>query len=911
MGVILNRDFLMHEVYVYFGISGLVLAVLGIVFSKLEKKTNPVLLFFIAIFVVLGFAKYNPILSAVDIPGIALFRYWGRTVFLAIFAFSIFCGHFMDQLIASPRVLTIKKSSLYFVIATVIYLVTLELATLPTPEGFSLARLWIRSDFKFDYLWLYLFFLITLVTLLVLTLRLKKPVFTRYLLFTLPILELMAFGNLVLKGAFVSVDQLKINLPDLESSYADQRIIVTGSDVIGNKTLYYNFWSPFGYTSSLDKSYNEAYKNVGFESSRRPVLAETITDGFNNKGLQNKLRDLGIIAVTTAGGDKYFEGSKSLLVYPKDDVSSVNITETYRSEDKHILNILTGHGEVIKSYIRYDPGWKVSINKQPVKVNNDGLFLSFLAPAGSNLVELEYIPHKLYLSFAFAVLGIGLVFLTCFATKKHPNLKYFLLVMLVFLALRLPGLGTDMLNSDGARWHRRSERFMQAIKTGDFSSTYQHYQPGVTLMWLNSATKKVVWEVQDLFKIPRWSLENAKDFPNIHAVSKVVLVLVLSTLLLYQTLLISRLVGLKVALLYGFLLSTEPYLIGIDRWFHLTSLESYFAFSAFLTFLYALVTKHKKIYLLAGVCASLSILSKLTGSIVLPLMALMEGVRGYYTKNIKRSVICIGLLALGSIATFLILFPALWVDFITVVQKLTNAVVGAVESDTRAQYFKPPFSYIYYPVILAYKLSPVTFVALLASLGVFGRQLKRKEIAQYRLVLAYLLTFLLVLTLSTKKIDRYALALFQPILLFTAIYLAKLKLRWLAVFLVLQIILSGFIYYKHFPANSSYYSPLFGGAKTALTLGVYENSGEYFAQSAFYLNTSGRGDVYVPDNYESFKYFYYGTTLRDPSPSAKYAVTSVDFDRKVPRVIPGCSDLVKTFGSKFSIPAVYIYACQN
>lgn len=911
MGVILNRDFLMHEVYIYFGVSGMIIAVLGILFSKLEKQTNSLLLLFIAIFVILGFAKYNPILFAIDIPGIALFRYWGRTVILAVSAFSIFCGHFIDQLVTPPRTLIINRKNLYFLIGSAVYIILLELSTLPTLEGLSLARLWTRGDFKFDYLWLYLMFLAISLSLFLVTFRLRKPSIAHRLLATLPILELVIFGNLVLKDAFVRVDQLKTNLPNLESTYANQRIIVTDADVIGNKTLYYNFWSPFGYTSSLNKDYNDAYKSIGFESTRRSVLLETVTDGFNNTNLQSNLKSLGVVAVTNSLGSDYFKESKNPLIYPKNPTSSVDIIENYRSQEQHGFTISTTADETMGSYIKYDAEWKAVVNNQPTKIIKDGLFLGFAVPAGSNLVDLKYIPHTLYLSLAFVIVGIIFVLLIHLATKKYPSLKYFLLLSSLFIALRLPGLGTDMLNSDGARWHRRSERFMQAIKTGDFASTYQHYQPGVTLMWLNSATKKVIWEVQDVFQLPRWSLENAQDFPNIHAVSKTVLVLVLSALLLYQMAVVSKVASLKVALIYGLLVSTEPYLIGIDRWFHLTSLESYFAFSAFLTFLYALNVNQIRIYFLAGVLASLSVLSKLTGFVVLPLMIFMKTVHAYYAKNIKRSVVFIGALILGSIVTFILLFPALWVDFFNVVQKLTDAVVGAVESDTRAQFFKPPFSYIYYPVILAYKLSPTALFAFLGSLVVFVRHLKRKEIAQGRLVLAYLLTFLLILTIATKKIDRYALALVQPILLFISVYLARLKARWLMAIFVLQIILSGFGYYKHFPAISSYYSPLFGGSKTALSLGVYENSGEYFAQSAFYLNSLGRVDVYVPDNYESFKYFYYGTTLRDFSPSAKYAVTSVDFDRINPRVIPGCSDLVKTFGPKFSIPAVYIYACQN
>lgn len=735
---------------------------------------------------------------------------------------------------------------------------------------------------------------------------------TSLLLTLLPLMELGIFGNLVLKDAFTDIDKLRVDLSDLESKYINQRIIVADGDVIGNKTLYYKFWSPFGYAATPSRYYSEIYRNAGFESIRKPVLSKSVVDGFNNPNLHRDLKSLGIVSLTDTQGNIYFTEHEQPVIYPKDTSPDNLIVENYRSEQRYMYDVFLPKDEAVSSYIRYDPGWKVVINGNPASVGRDAIFLSFGVPAGVNTVELIYLPHPLYLGLIFVTIGVGFIFLVRYGVRRYPNLKYFLFVAALFLSLRTPHLGIDLLNSDGARWHRRSERFIQAIKSGDLSSTYQHYQPGVTLMWINSVTKKLVWEAQDLFKLPRWSLENAQDFPKIHAVSKFALVSFLSLLLLYQMAIISKIAGLKPTLLYGFFVSIEPFLIGIDRWFHLTSLESYFAFSAFLTYLYSLVIKNRKLYFLAGVFVSLSVLSKLTGFIVFPLIVLIEMISGLYTKELRKSAGNIGIFIVGAAVTFVALFPALWSNFSDVTSKLVEAVVGAVESDTRAQYFKPPFSYIYYAIVLAFKLSPITVIAFLSSLGVFVWKLReKKSYAEGRFILAYLLTFLLVLTISTKKIDRYALALVQPILLFVSIYLAKLKLKALLAILALQAIFAMYTFYAYFPAISGYYSPIFGGAETSLSLGVYENSGEYFAQSAFYLNSLGRHKVYIPDNYESFKYFYYGPAVRDFSTSVKYVVTSVDFDRRTPRIITECPRLIRTFGPKFSNPVVYIYACRD
>ena len=170
---------------------------------------------------------------------------------------------------------------------------------------------------------------------------------------------------------------------------------------------------------------------------------------------------------------------------------------------------------------------------------------------------------------------------------ENKDKKIFALILLLFLLFRLPGLGNDLSNTDALRWHRRSEIFLTAIKSGDLKETYRHYQPGMTIMWVNSAVKQVAFSTQHrVLKIeePK-TLENADYYPAIHGVSKAVLVFILCSLLAIQILFLQKIFGDKIAFIFGFLMAIEPYMIGMDRWFHLTSLETYFAFLSFLALL--------------------------------------------------------------------------------------------------------------------------------------------------------------------------------------------------------------------------------------------------------------------------------------------------------------------------------------
>ena len=166
-----------------------------------------------------------------------------------------------------------------------------------------------------------------------------------------------------------------------------------------------------------------------------------------------------------------------------------------------------------------------------------------------------------------------------------PDKKYkliLLIVLFLFLIFRLPGLGKDISNSDAVRWHRRSEDFLNALKSGNFADTYQHYQPGVTLMWLDAFVNDVSFRYQIYKGLEPKTLENSTHYPVVHGISKSLLVLVLGALLFVQVFLVRKLFGNEISLVFGFFISVEPYLIGINRWFHLTSLETFFSFASFL-----------------------------------------------------------------------------------------------------------------------------------------------------------------------------------------------------------------------------------------------------------------------------------------------------------------------------------------
>ena len=474
--------------------------------------------------------------------------------------------------------------------------------------------------------------------------------------------------------------------------------------------------------------------------------------------------------------------------------------------------------------------------------------------------------------------------------------------MLLFLLMRLTGLGNDLVNSDAARWHRRSEKFLTALKTGDFISTYQHYQPGVTLMWLNAATKQAAFWYQLTYTKSPGTLENANWFPIIHGASKAVIVLMLAALLLVHTFAIAKLYSSRTALIFAFLMSAEPYLIGIDRWFHLTSLETYLGFAAFLLVL--LWQKHNKnIYLIwSSLLALLAVYTKLTSLIVLPLLVFIVVRRCAQLKLFRPLLLFI---TVFGVAIF-VLFPAMVVNPIFVLTKFYGAITSAVSEDVRGSYFTGPFSHFYYLIILLFRLSPLTIAFLLGSLLQIKSLLKTNYVSHILILLA---TFFIVLTVSDQKIDRYAVAFIPCLLLIAAVGMSALsnKTVWMSVTAVLLFV--AWLAINFYPVYSAFYSPILGGTKAAITLGIYENGGAYFANAARYLNTKGRDNyVFVPNNTDAFSLYYKGKTQSEFNDQSKFLVTSLDFDRKSPQN-QYCNIPDAEFGPH-DAKVVYVFRCK-
>ena len=159
---------------------------------------------------------------------------------------------------------------------------------------------------------------------------------------------------------------------------------------------------------------------------------------------------------------------------------------------------------------------------------------------------------------------------------SHKYTLSILLFSLLFFATRLLFINYDTINPDGVNWHNRSQQFVNGIKYFQFDKTYQHYHPGVTLMWVAGAaidiTKFVInQEVYDHI-----------NFIIFDTVAKVSVISVQYVLTLLAIFLLSKIIGFYKSLAVVFLFTFETFFVGNSRLLHLDTLVSLFIFNSFI-----------------------------------------------------------------------------------------------------------------------------------------------------------------------------------------------------------------------------------------------------------------------------------------------------------------------------------------
>ena len=508
----------------------------------------------------------------------------------------------------------------------------------------------------------------------------------------------------------------------------------------------------------------------------------------------------------------------------------------------------------------------------------------------------------------------------------------YIFVFLIFLIPRVIGLGGDINNYDGAYyWHPRIDDFIKEFLNGNYIKTYEHYHPGVTVMWLAGLSK---YAFESMFKFvyhydPHYL---AEQFIKINFVSVFPLVFVISLLGTYQFFLIKNLRNNKVAWWFVVLLSFEPFFLGVSRFLHLTALTTMFMFASVLSILYYIKLADEKkdafkYFLLSAIFCGLAVLTRIDGVLsgIVSIVFLMYRTAFIDEPWIKKLFLLIKQIlfyVLVSFGVFVLVFPAMWVDPYGITKRIIDE--GFFDTATQDAGDAPNFNFglLFYPSFIFFRSSVFLVVVSAFSFVAFFVRYKKSfkdNLELYNWI--YFGLLLIMLTAPGKMIDRYVIYFYPSLCLLCALFLSNIKSELLkkahTIIFILQTII---ILYCYYPVYSFYYSDAILGAKGFSAFGYdVKNRGEYYAQAAEYLNKkNSAADLNVVlshrEQMNTFGKFFYGKTYSNP----KFLPDGANVDYIVARpsldhIVPKSCILEKISSPKFPFdyPIVKIYKCEG
>jgi 4-amino-4-deoxy-L-arabinose transferase-like glycosyltransferase len=321
-------------------------------------------------------------------------------------------------------------------------------------------------------------------------------------------------------------------------------------------------------------------------------------------------------------------------------------------------------------------------------------------------------------------------------------------------------------------------------------------------MWAGSAGYTVVAAAERVGLLDEQPGRTTTDSARILRASRAVVGLWCAAALALLVVVASRLVGRRAALIGGVLLAAEPFLVGHSNVLHTDALVTMFGTLAVIGLAAALPedggSPDRKLLLLAGAAAGIAALTKLNavplvlGGAAVVLIFRTDWRDGWRTALPRVLRVAITFLGVA-FALFFVAWPALWVDFVSELQRLPNSLDQL--SKDRTTFFRYEQTTdpgpLFYPYALAFRLSPWLFVGALVSAVTVAVHLllpRRRDRSGWpaRSALAVLLLaplpYALLITFTAQKYDRYVLPLVPYLALATGVVAAVAAERWVARF---------------------------------------------------------------------------------------------------------------------------------
>lgn len=424
--------------------------------------------------------------------------------------------------------------------------------------------------------------------------------------------------------------------------------------------------------------------------------------------------------------------------------------------------------------------------------------------------------------------------------------KNFYILLLFFMAL-LPRLFAldRYITPDELIWVYRSVQFRQALLDGRWLDTLTTHHPGAVTTWLGAAAHTFqLWlrpELQPVYEsiqhVAWFSPENTAAFrwmAHFLTSGRVLTAVTNSAGVVVIFLLLRRLFDSSTAWLGALLLAADPFVAGLSGLFHVDGLMTTFTAVSLLSLAIALHPIKgregaRRFMAVSGAAAALAIAAK-SPAVLLPFVAVfflllttfftqVDALYGRFGRLLQLG----GSWLLAYLIVLPVIFPSLWASPPAVLQQLREGS-RHVEEVLRPSFFMGTIDFVhgpsFYPIALAFRLSPFVLCGAILSLWLIARQWRRHRQQRWTFLLlaVWVILFLAAVTVAVKKFDRYALPVI-PAFIFMAAYgwqaLPLPSLKWRRVMQIV-VVAGQFVYLAAFtPYLLTAYNPLAGGPRLA------------------------------------------------------------------------------------------------
>lgn len=396
------------------------------------------------------------------------------------------------------------------------------------------------------------------------------------------------------------------------------------------------------------------------------------------------------------------------------------------------------------------------------------------------------------------------------------NFRVLSLILIIFyIAVRLPYLGFSNFNTDSFKWKTRIYDFGSGVFNLNLDQTVQKYHPGVTLMWVGTFSVKFYNFVYEslLHKPP---VDNDISFVfslNFYQIFFLICFQALLIFLMFYFL--AQLYDPIKAFLIVLVLTLEPFFLGISTTLHLDGILNLLIIN-FLICFYLFLKNTDRFYLyLSSIFFGLALLTKTTALLFLPIVLLSLIAKYILIKKIDFKDLFKNLLIffLTTFLIYFILWPAMWFDPLGTLRYVYEGINVGTEDHSQIYFGSlvndPGPSY--YLIVTLIKATIYIFPALLLAAYIQLNTTYRKYTFEIFLFLSSIL-YLIEISVPSKKLDRYIFIFLMLLSMIIYSYLYDFSKKLLIYCIGINLF---FIFYLNFDFFS-YYNPLVGGLKTSI-----------------------------------------------------------------------------------------------